>query len=96
MPTAKLRSKGQLTLPSAIRKAAHLKEGDCVDVLLHPAGILLLQRERIDPDQAWFWTPEWQEGEREADEDIAAGRVIHFESGEEFLAALEALGKQGE
>ena len=44
----------------------------------------------IDPTQAWFWTTEWQAGEREADEDIAAGRVERFESDEEFQAALEA------
>ncbi len=44
----------------------------------------------IDPKQAWFWTPEWQEGEREADEDIAAGRVTRYDSDEQFLAALEA------
>ena len=27
----------------------------------------------VDPDQAWFWTPEWQAGERKADAEIAAG-----------------------
>src|SRR5688500_4712450 len=27
----------------------------------------------IDPEQAWFWTPEWQAKEREADEDFLAG-----------------------
>lgn len=43
-----------------------------------------------DPDQAWFWTPEWQAKEAEADADMVAGRVRRFESGEEFLAALEA------
>ena len=32
----------------------------------------------------------WQQMEREADEDLAAGRVERFESGEDFLAALEA------
>jgi hypothetical protein len=42
-----------------------------------------------DPSQAWFWTPEWQAKEREADEDIAAGRSERFESDEEFFAALE-------
>ncbi|MGH3067730.1 MAG: hypothetical protein ACRDMI_03985 [Streptosporangiaceae bacterium] len=41
------------------------------------------------PDQAWFWTPEWQEGEREADEHIAARRTEYFDSVEEFLAALD-------
>jgi len=49
-----------------------------------------LELREIDPQQAWFWTPEWQEGEREADEDIAAGRGTRYNSDEEFLAALEA------
>ena len=43
---------------------------------------------RIDPNQAWFWTAEWQAGEREADADLAAGRYEDFGSLEEFLAAL--------
>lgn len=40
-------------------------------------------------DQAWFWTPEWQEGEREVDEHIAGGRTAYFDSVDEFLAALD-------
>jgi antitoxin PrlF len=32
----------------------------------------------VDPSQAWFWTPEWQAGEREADKDIATGRTVRF------------------
>jgi hypothetical protein len=43
----------------------------------------------IDPEQAWFCTREWQEREREADKDIAAGRVTRFESDENFLAELD-------
>jgi len=33
------------------------------------AGVLLrgIMKGPIDPDQAWFWPPEWQAGEREAD-----------------------------
>lgn len=42
-----------------------------------------------DPDQAWFWAPEWQEMEREADADLAAGRLTGYESDEDFLAALD-------
>jgi hypothetical protein len=45
---------------------------------------------RLNPDQAWFWTEAWQAKEREADTDEAAGRVTHFDTDEEFLAALEA------
>jgi hypothetical protein len=44
---------------------------------------------RIDPDPAWFWTREWQEKEREADEDLTAGRSTRYESDEDFLAALD-------
>jgi hypothetical protein len=40
-------------------------------------------------DQAWFWTPEWQAGEREVDEHLAAGRTERFDSVDDFLAALE-------
>ncbi len=44
---------------------------------------------RIAPEQAWFWTREWQAKEREADDDIAVGRVTRYESDEELLAALD-------
>lgn len=55
------------------------------------AAILLeeISDGRIDPEQAWFWTREWQEREREADEDLAAGRSTRFESDDEFLTALD-------
>jgi hypothetical protein len=61
------------------------------DAAVEGAGVLLrgIIKGPIDPDQAWFWTPEWQAGEREADADIAAGRGILYDSDEEFLAALE-------
>jgi hypothetical protein len=48
---------------------------------------------RIDPEQAWYWTREWQAKEREADDDRTAGRVSRYESDEEFLTALDARTK---
>ncbi len=55
------------------------------------AAILLQEvtEGRIDAEQAWFWTREWQEREREADKDLASGRVTRFESDEDFLAELD-------
>jgi hypothetical protein len=44
---------------------------------------------RIDPEQAWFWTHEWQTKEREAEDDRKAGRVARYDSDKEFLATLE-------
>lgn len=39
--------------------------------------------------QEWFWTPEWQAAEREAEADIESGRVYDFDSVDEALAALK-------
>ena len=43
-----------------------------------------------EDDQAWFWTPSWQEGEAEADRDIAAGRVTDL-SPEDIQARIREL-----
>jgi AbrB family looped-hinge helix DNA binding protein len=43
----------------------------------------------IDPDQGYWWTEEWQKGERAAERDIRAGRVQSFSSVEELLRDLE-------
>jgi hypothetical protein len=40
--------------------------------------------------QAWFWMPEWQAREREADADFAAGRHRVFDDAASFLANLDA------
>ena len=86
--TTVLRARGQITIPRAIRTALHLEENDPLEIEVTGDGILLRPCKLIDASQAWFWTPEWQEGERQADEDLAAGRSERFESGEDFLRAL--------
>ena len=42
-----------------------------------------------DKSQAYFWTKRWQEGEREADEDIKVGRVKTFDSVDELIRELD-------
>ena len=88
-----VRQKGTITIPAEIRKAARLAEGDVVEVELTTDGILLRPKKLIDATQAWFWTPAWQAGEREAEDDLAAGRSEVFESDADFLAALEERAK---
>jgi hypothetical protein len=39
-------------------------------------------------DQSWFWTKRWQQGEKEADDDIEAGRVYDFPDAESAIASL--------
>ena len=85
----RLRAKGQLTLPDEVRRTVHLQEGDYLAVSVRDGAIVLEPKTVIDSSQAWFWTDEWQAGERAASEDIAAAATRRFESDEEFLASLD-------
>jgi hypothetical protein len=48
-----------------------------------------LEERPIEPGQEWFWSAAWQEAEKEAEADLAAGRYETFDTMEEFLAGLE-------
>lgn len=88
--TAALRSRGAVTIPQDIREQLDLEEGDQFVVTVEDDRIVLTPTSIIPDDQAWFWTPEWQAGEREVDEAIARGEKGRvFYSSEEFLAALD-------
>jgi antitoxin PrlF len=89
MPVSVIRAKGQVTIPLDVREAAHLKEGDPVEIEITTDGILLRPQKLIDASQAWFWSREWQQGEREASDDIKAGRVTTFESAAAFVESLD-------
>ena len=87
---AKLTSGGQITLPKAIRIKTNMQPGDFVEVNLDKEGrIVLTPKKLVDAGQAYFWTEEWQKGERKADEDIETGRVKRFKSAAEATKYLE-------
>lgn len=55
--------------------------------------IILEPKKLIPADQQWFWTEKWQVGEREAQAEIEAGKVKHFDSMEEFNEIVHHLIK---
>jgi len=58
-----IRSNGQITLPTSIRRQADLKEGDLLEVTIEADGSLrLIPKMAIDRSQAYFWTTRWQQG----------------------------------
>jgi antitoxin MazE len=87
-----VRSRGTIALPRDLRRRLHLDQPD--------AQVRLIEREdgrvelvpvvSIPADQAWFWTDRWQAMEREADDDIALGRVTTVDGVDELLATLDA------
>lgn len=90
MPTfSKVTRHGQITLPAPVRKSLGIEEGDLVEIEVIDEKAVLVPKRLIDKNQAYFWTKRWQEGEKEADEDIKAGRVKVFDSVEELVKNLE-------
>lgn len=87
-----LQGRGTLSLPKGVRERHQLdKPGAQVEVVEREDGVIELHPHiPVPADQAWFWSERWQAMEREADADIAAGRVTTYNSSEEFLADLDA------
>jgi AbrB family looped-hinge helix DNA binding protein len=89
--TSTLRARGTITIPQDVRDRLDLAEGDQLIVTVEDDRIVLTPTSLIPDDQAWFWTPEWQAKEREADEARARGEHgTVFQSGDEFLQFLDS------
>ena len=86
----RLGAKNQVTIPHRISKALRLRKGDHMLMRLVGGRVEMIPASLVPKDQLWFWTPEWQKKEREADEDIARGRVKEFESVEELIKDLRS------
>jgi AbrB family looped-hinge helix DNA binding protein len=86
----KISSKRQVSVPKNIMDALELKPGDEVDFRVegNTARLVPIKTIKVPRDQAWFWTPEWQEKEREADIELATGQYTDFDQLEEVLKDL--------
>lgn len=88
---------GTVTIPAAVRRKFGLdKPGAQVEIVVHEDSIVLVPHAAIPADQMWFWSKEWQAKEREADEDLKAGRYVEHETGEDFLAHLDQLSNDAD
>jgi len=89
-PVARLSEKEQKTLVIAKQKIKAIQD-DMINStgLTREEAAVAAKVGLIGADQQWWWLEEWQEGEREAELDIKAGRVSGpFETAEELLAHL--------
>jgi len=73
----------QATVRAALDTLTEAGDGTTVQRILLEALLTAVE-------QTYFWTPEWQTKEREADRAIAEGRVRTFDTMEEMLEFLEA------
>ena len=93
MAITRVSPKHQITIPKEAFERLHLEVGDFLEVDVTEEGLLLIPKKLISKDQAWFWTKEWQEKEKEADEAIAKGDLSEpFESAGELIRHLRKRG----
>ena len=88
--TVKVARRGQITLPSSLRKAAQIQEGDYLRFIVKDGTISVVVQKLVDREQTYFWRREWQEGEREANEDIRMGRLKIFDSVDDLITELRS------
>jgi hypothetical protein len=87
-----LQARGVLALPPVLRARYQLdRPGAQVEITERDDGVLEIRPQvAIPARQAWFWTESWQQREREADRDIAAGRVTTYDDADSLLAGLDS------
>ncbi|MDP3764079.1 MAG: AbrB/MazE/SpoVT family DNA-binding domain-containing protein [bacterium] len=90
---SKLSAREQKTLQSAQKKIEAINKNILTSKGLTPAEAdVAVKIGLINHDQKYWWLEEWQEGEREVERDIKAGRVSGpFETAENLLAHLHQL-----
>lgn len=86
---AKVLRNFQITVPKKLREKFRLKEGEMVRMEERPEGILVCPLEMVDRSQTWFWSKEWQKGEKEVDAEIRRGKLKRFATVDSFLKDLK-------
>lgn len=89
MAIARIGPKHQITIPQEAFHQLALQPGDMLEVQVRGDGLYLMPQKLLPRDQVWFWSREWQETEREADEAIARGDLSGpFESADDLIRHL--------
>lgn len=85
----RMRPKNQITVPSGVTRTLQVREGDELEFTVNDRGEMVVRGfTSVPADQAWFFTPEWLAGEREAGEQIAAGRTDFYEDVDALFVGL--------
>ena len=83
-----LKQKSQVTIPNEVVKKLKLVVGDKLDVEVKDGKIIITPVVIIPKDQVWFYSKEWQDGERDVDRQIREGKTIKASSLEELFEGL--------
>lgn len=88
MPLVQVREKAQIILPSKIRKALGIKEGDYLEAEVEDNKIVLIPKILVDKAQAVTLSKKGEEMLQEALEDVKKGKLKEFKNVEELIDDL--------
>jgi len=84
----RLGKRSVLTLGADLTRELRLSDGDLFELCVQDGKIILEPKKVIPANQEWFWTEEWQAGEREAQAEIDAGLTKRVNSAKELMEDL--------
>jgi antitoxin PrlF len=78
---AKIRQKGQVTIPAKVRTALGLDEGDGLlgSYDISTGEVRLVEDVIVEPEKAWFWKDQWQEMLVRSVGDLIDGRAARYD-----------------
>ena len=86
----KVRTKEQVSVTEKVWRQVELEVGDEVEVEGQGSESGSIPKSEIDKGDDWFWSKEWQEKEREADEALAQGEYEEFDNVEALIRDLRS------
>lgn len=88
LTTIRVGGKRQITLPQEAARRFGIGTGDELEARILDDRIELRPMVSVPKSQAWFWTPEWQAKESEAESARQAGDYRQFGSAKKLIAGL--------
>ena len=83
-----VRRKNQVTLPKVLAAQLHIQEGDLLEYSVEDGKIIITPKVLIPKEQAWFWSKEWQQGEREVQRELEEKGVGRAYTAKDLLKEL--------
>ena len=84
-----VRTRNQVTLPKELAKKLQIREGDLLEYSIEDGKIIITPKMLIPKEQSWFWSKEWQQGEKEAQGELNEKGPGKAYTAQELLAEIE-------
>jgi antitoxin MazE len=90
MSLVKIKNKYQIVIPEDVRKNLRVQIGDTFDIVAKDGVLILKPVVVIYRAQAYFWSEEWQAGEKKAEAAKKKGKFKEFKKTSESVKWLKS------